>query len=122
MSELIDFASRYKQESSPYATLHENELATRKALLVFAFLEKWGMVQGVDAGEDSAGRAKTGLMPVEETVNRAIEMVNYAWEKLKENGDILVSPSYKELLEKYNMKRKLEEDAAYEEMLDKEDR
>lgn len=96
--EFIVKKSRYELEGkSPAIMTHDTEHLTMRARAVLGLLEKWGMVQGVDGGEDSAGRAKLDLMPVKETVDRAVEMVETAFEALEEKDWIAHAPEWAEL-------------------------
>lgn len=64
----------------------EMVITTREAQAVLVFLERWGMVQGMDGGEDSAGRQRMKLMPPEEVVDRAVAVAELAFARLREKG------------------------------------
>lgn len=67
------------------------------ANLALSFVEKWGMVQGASDGtEDSAGRAKLVLMPVEEVVNRAASMAEQIVAELERREWISPSVPFEE--------------------------
>lgn len=98
MIEVIVKKSRYELESkTPTTMIHDTEHLTNKARAVLSLLEKWGMVQAQDAGEDSAGRAKVSLMPVDETVKRAIEMVDCAFTEMEKRDWIFHLPEFAEI-------------------------
>lgn len=98
--EFVAKKSRFESEGkTPHLVVHETEHLTVRGRAVLALLEKWGMVQGADNGEDSAGRAKIGLMPVQETVQRAVEMVNCAFKELEKREWILQAPTFSEMEE-----------------------
>ena len=53
--------------------------------LAITLVEKWGTVAGYDAGEDSVGRAKIGLMSPSDVVKRALEMADLIIAGLEEH-------------------------------------
>lgn len=57
-----------------------------KAELALLMIEKWGMVQGYPDGEDSAGRAKIGLMPINKLIKRAFESAEVAYKEIEKRG------------------------------------
>lgn len=57
-----------------------------KFRLVITFLEKWGMVAGHSEREDSAGRAVTDLVPVDQTVERAFIMADLVVTEAERRG------------------------------------
>lgn len=63
-----------------------------KAELALLMIEKWGMVQGYPDGEDSAGRAKIGLMPIEKLIERAFESAEAAYAEIEKRGWSLEIP------------------------------
>ena len=79
------------------ALLHDTEIMSNEAKTVLAFIEKWGMIQGKEDGEDSSGRAKMGLMPVEKVVDRAMEMADVAFNRLRERGWIVEGLTWDEI-------------------------
>ena len=84
----------------PRARLHHHELPNAEAQFAMALLERWGMVLGTENAEDSAGRAKVGPMPVEETVERACSVAGKAFEAFRERGWMLDVPSMSEMEDK----------------------
>jgi len=62
---------------------HETEMPTMEANMAFNLLEKWGMITFTDAGEDTAGRQKGKLLPVKETVKRAFDIAEAAFEEMR---------------------------------------
>ena len=67
-----------------------------KAKIATELLSRWGMVAGKPDGEDSAGRAKLALMPVEEVVTRAVEAADLAVNEMKKRGWFLEIPPQEE--------------------------
>jgi len=86
-----------KYSDEPRIYKHDTEILTQQAKLVLDFIEKWGMVAAIDAGEDSAGRQKIGLMPEDEVVTRAINMAEIAWARLDDMGLIHKLPGIVEM-------------------------
>lgn len=76
--------------------IENTEMANAEAQFAMRMLERWGSVQGFDNGEDSAGRAKIGLMAVEKTVDRACNMANVAFKEFRERGWMLDVPTHEE--------------------------
>lgn len=54
--------------------------------LALELIEHWGMVAGVNNGEDTCGRARLDVMPVEEVVERAFAMAEQAYQALEARG------------------------------------
>ncbi len=71
-----------KKDVLIYRTLGLNLRAT----IAMEMVTKWGMVQGNPDGEDSAGRAKRGLMPVDELVKRACDSADKLFEEFEKRG------------------------------------
>ena len=57
------------------------------------FACRWGMVAGIDSGEDSAGRSRTRLATVEEVVNRAVDMAGLLHDTLVSRGWLVEIPA-----------------------------
>jgi hypothetical protein len=57
-----------------------------RGILALKFVEKWGMVQGATGQEDSAGRATIALMPVEDVIDRAVNIADGLVAKLEGLG------------------------------------
>ena len=98
MLEIITLESEMAAEmKEPVIRSHETIHMDVHARCVMSLIEKWGMVQGVDGGEDSAGRSKINLATVEETVSRAVHMVDMAFVAMREKGWVIDSPSYSQI-------------------------
>lgn len=89
-----DGESRYDR---PEVTLNELERPSAEANLAFAFLDRWGMAQGKEIGEDSAGRTKWGPADVEWVVDRAFVMARLAFERARQDGLLIAMPTLAEL-------------------------
>ena len=72
------------ETETPHLYMHDTEMLTQKAKITLSMLERWGMVAGYPDGEDSVGRAKLGLQPIESLVERAINTVETAFQKFRE--------------------------------------
>jgi len=85
--------------------MHNTEVAEDEARLAFSLIERWGMISGVDDGEDSAGRAKIRLATPEELVARAFECAKLS---LQANSTTTTktnsSSSYRKLISKGSAK------------------
>lgn len=74
--------ARYGDEKA----LRERFCLDQRARLFIVLIEKWGMVTGYLAGEDTAGRSKLELMPVQEVVTRAAMMTELAMQVIEQKG------------------------------------
>jgi hypothetical protein len=73
------------------------QTVTEEGKMVFALLEKWGMVAAMDDGEDSTGRHKVRLASVEEVVGRAFAVTRLFMLKAEEFGYIMKLPDLNEI-------------------------
>ena len=89
----------YGETKLPSLVVHRGELPTDEASFAMAILERWAMVQGQTDGEDSAGRARLKLMPVDEAVQRACDISESAYAAFRVRGWMLDVPSLNELEE-----------------------
>ena len=62
------------------------KLPNSKAKLAIAIAERWAMVAGRPGGEDSAGRAKSELMPVGQVVERSIQIADQLFDAFEKQG------------------------------------
>lgn len=85
----IDISSKeyFEERKRPHVFNHDTELLTMESRFILNLIERWGMVQGKDGGEDSAGRAKLELMDEQELVDRAFLIADLAFNKLRANDD-----------------------------------
>lgn len=60
--------------------------------LAISMIERWGMIAGVEAGEDSAGRAKIRLATPEELVERAFTTATLVDAEARKRGLIYAAP------------------------------
>ena len=67
-----------------------------KAKLAIELLSRWGMVMGKPDGEDSAGRAKITIMPVDEVVARSIAAADGLVDEMQKLGWFLEIPPLEE--------------------------
>lgn len=64
----------------------ETESPSWEGRLACYLVERWGMVAGVEDGEDSAGRAKIRLTTPDELVARALEVAEKTTKAIREKG------------------------------------
>lgn len=80
-------SKQYWPNEKLHAPIHERGYAVElRGALALEFVEKWGMVQGIDGGEDSAGRARLSLMPIDDVISRAVHMADGIVSALEEAG------------------------------------
>lgn len=90
--------SKYHSEAGmPHVFQHDTDHLNTKARIAIEMLQRWGMVAAEPDGEDSAGRAKLMLQPVNELVLRAVETVDVAFAAFEEKDWIIKLPSLNEL-------------------------
>lgn len=81
--------SKIKGRYSPDAqsiVIAENEHLEGEAKAALSFIERWGLVMGIDDGEDSAGRFKIRLMTPDELVERAFAIAHIAFVTARSKG------------------------------------
>lgn len=78
-----------------WETMHL-ELPAKMAAM---FIERWGMVSGIQDGEDSAGRAKLRLATTDEVVGRACDMAALAMQEFEKRDWLTQAPSIDEAKE-----------------------
>ncbi len=83
----------------PTVTVQAGEHLQFEARLATQLIERWGMVMGKPGGEDSAGRAKIDIMPVDELVTRACDAAQQAAAAFRVRGWVLELPSFEEAAE-----------------------
>lgn len=67
-------------------TIAHVAVLTPKGDMLRRLVERWGMVMARPDGEDSHGRSKVGVMPVEEMVARAADTVDEMYRVIEERG------------------------------------
>ncbi len=77
-------AGRY--EPLKQVIVYRKSMLDQRAELALLMIEKWGMVQGYPDGEDSAGRARIGLMPIGKLIDRAFECADAAYLEIERRG------------------------------------
>lgn len=87
----------YDEGDMPKVQLHDTEHPNFEGSLALALVEKWGMVQGTDGGEDSTGRAHITLMPPEEVVDRAVKVASLTAARLRKEGWMVNLPTIAEM-------------------------
>lgn len=102
------------QTDTPQFTLHDTEAPNFEARLAIALVEKWGMVSGVEGGEDSSGRAKLRLMTPGEVVERAVATSELLAKTIREKNWMTIIPSFEEgkQIAKDQRKKNEEDEAA----------
>lgn len=76
--------------------VYTTEVPTEEAKLAMSCIERWGMVAGMPDGEDSSGRAKLGLMPPDELVERAFDVAHLAFSEMRKRQLVLNVPTLDE--------------------------
>lgn len=92
------------------------EMPNEEAQMAFNFLQHWGMVAAKNTGEDTSGRSKIDVLPVDETVARAFDMAELAYSEARRRGHMIEVPDLNEINEKFDAKtRKREAESEAEE-------
>lgn len=66
-----------------------------EASIAVEMLQRWGMVAGIEDGEDSQGRQKVHLLTPEELVTRACETAALAIQEFERRGWAITLPDQK---------------------------
>lgn len=91
----VHVINRYNTDT-PQITIHDTEVPIFEARLAVNLVEKWGMVSGVEDGEDKTGRAKMRLMTPAEVVERAITTSELLAKTIRGKNWMTVLPSWDE--------------------------
>lgn len=83
-------AYRYEMDK---AIIFKTIAPNPKAEIALELIAKWGMVAGIDSGEDSTGRSKHRLQSPEELVERACQTAELAFASLEQRGWLLKVPA-----------------------------
>lgn len=89
----------HRETKLPSMVVHRGEMPNDEASFAMAILERWAMVQGKPDGEDSAGRSRIRIMPIDEAVQRACDLSEGAYASFRARGWMLDVPSLNELEE-----------------------
>ena len=86
--------NRYGETTLPATVMVHNRITLDpRASFALNCLEKWGLVMGSPDGEDSAGRAKGKIMPLDEVVARACDVADRAYSAFRDRGWVIALPS-----------------------------
>ncbi len=75
------------------AVIHARQAASDEAKFMMAIIERWAMVAATPDGEDSAGRAKLGHLPIEDMVVRAADIAERTFKEITSRGWLIQIPS-----------------------------
>lgn len=78
---------------------HETELLEQEAGLAWTLIAQWGMVAGMEDGEDSSGRAKGRIQTPTELIERAFTTANLFFTEARKRGLIHIAPDLADLNE-----------------------
>jgi hypothetical protein len=92
----VDVSDRFEAVRSPQITVLDTELLSIEARMATALIEQWGLVIGTPDGEDSAGRQKFALMPIDEMVKRACDTAAAALATFRAWGWVTIVPTLDE--------------------------
>ena len=84
-------------DNSPKVEVNETTHFNFRGRLAINMIERWGMVQGIEDGEDSAGRAKLRLATPAELVSRAMEVADLLHDRMLEKDWIHEGPTFFDL-------------------------
>lgn len=87
--------NRY-QTDTPQFTIHDTEAPTFEARLAISLVEKWGMVSGIEDGEDRSGRAKLRLMTPAEVIERAMSTSELLAAAIRDKKWMTALPTYED--------------------------
>lgn len=87
------FVMGRKYDAFSQPLVYQKNVLDRRAEIALIMIEKWGMVAGYTDGEDSAGRSKIELMPVDQLVERAFSTAEVAYAEIERRGWLLEIPA-----------------------------
>jgi hypothetical protein len=100
MTTQIQVVEDYGRNSAKRLFVHETESPNRKAVFACRIIERWALVAAKVDGEDSAGRAKLGVLPPAEIVKHACDTAQLAFAEFEKRGWMLQMPDISDLLRK----------------------
>jgi hypothetical protein len=100
MTTQFAITEEYGRNSAKKYFIHDTEIPNTEARIATNLMEKWGMVAGVEDGEDSSGRSKLRCMTPTEVVDRACAVASEAMAEFRKRGWIIAGPDVSELLKK----------------------
>jgi hypothetical protein len=77
--------------------VYDTEMPNQEARFAFEMLGRFGLIAGMPDGEDSTGRQKAALLPVEETVARVFDLAHEAFRVARERGLMVALPDLNEI-------------------------
>ncbi len=80
------FLMARKFDSFKTPMVYRKSALDQRAELAIVMLEKWGMVAGFADGEDSVGRSKTDLLPVDRLIDRAFSCAEATYAEIERRG------------------------------------
>lgn len=75
---------RYEDQPKVYS--HNTRLLDDEARFALSLVDRWGMVAGIEDGEDSAGRAQMRLATPQELVDRATAVTELLFQRIEAEG------------------------------------
>lgn len=100
MATQVAVTDEYGRNSLKKLTVHDTEVFGVEARMACSLIERWGMVAGTDAGEDSSGRAFIKCATPDEVVDRACTTAALAMEEFRKRNWLVTAPDVSELLRK----------------------
>lgn len=89
--------SQWANEKEPHIVRHNTEMLNPQAEFAKELIARWGMVQGFDNGEDTAGRHQFGLMSPSDVVKRAIEVSDLMYKAFADDNMLIEIPTLEEM-------------------------
>lgn len=91
--------------------MFHTEAPNYEGQLALELLNRFGLIAGAPDGEDSGGRQKSKLLPVDETVARCFELAREAMRMLRERGLMVALPDLNIINAKKDAESTAKEDA-----------
>lgn len=87
------FQSKIQEKfESKTVVLWDIEVPENEAKFAMSMIERWGMVAGIEDGEDGAKRQKLRLATPEELVKRAFEVASITFKTIRDEGLMHITP------------------------------
>lgn len=90
--------------------VHTLEAVTSEGQFMMTIIEKHAMVAGKPDGEDTSGRQKLALTPIEELVDRSAKLARKTFDRMREEGWMVEIPDQNKLGEMINRLPKEKDD------------
>lgn len=119
--EVIVTRPRFEDPDMPNAIIHHSEMPGMEGKFFMTLIERWGMVNAANYGEDTAGRTKVGEATVEHVIERAYAMTVQAFERMRSTDMMIQIPTVDEMEEVLRVRKEEKQQVIKDKMLAEEE-